>query len=69
MKVRPQEVRGALGNEGQTSANASTPGAHHHWFDSSLDLKRGLDVIELSGDELLRAVRESIRSGQKRKSR
>jgi hypothetical protein len=35
------------------------------WLDSSLDLERGLDVIELSMDDLAQVLRQPVRVPRK----
>jgi len=39
----------------------TTKGAHSPWLDSSLDLQRGLDVTELTLEDLARVLRQPTR--------
>lgn len=53
-------VNGALAGQNEHRARPPVPVAKgpFPWLDSSLDLERGLDVIELSMEDLARVLRQ-----------
>ena len=64
MKLQLQEIGMALSDPSHPPviAPGTPPGNEHVWFDSSLDLARGLDVVELSVDLLLSDLQEPARA-------
>ena len=64
MKLTPSVINGPLVGQSQHRARppAVTDTGPYPWLDSSLDLERGLDVIELSFGEAARVLREPYRS-------
>jgi hypothetical protein len=56
-------ANGALGGQNEHRARPPAPAAKgpFPWLDSSLDLERGLDVIELSMEDLARVLRQPTR--------
>ena len=63
MKLQLQEIGAALSDASLPPVIApGTPAGNANvWFDSSLDLERGLDVVELSVDPLLSGLQEPSR--------
>jgi hypothetical protein len=63
MKLQLQEIGAALSDPSQPPViePGTPPDNAPVWFDSSLDLERGLDVVELSGDLLLSDLQEPAR--------
>jgi len=60
MKLQLQEIGAALSDPNHPPEIApDTPSGNAHvWFDSSLDLERGLDVVELLVAPLLSELQE-----------
>ena len=64
MKLQLQEIGAALSDSSHPPEIApdAPSGNANVWFDSSLDLERGLDVVELSIDLLLSDLQEPARA-------
>lgn len=64
MKLTPSVITGPLAGQSEHRARppAATDKGPYPWLDSSLDLERGLDVIELSFGEAARVLREPSRA-------
>jgi hypothetical protein len=56
-------VNGAFVSQSEHRARPPAPADNgpYPWLDSSLDLERGLDVIELSMEQLARVLRQPAR--------
>jgi hypothetical protein len=64
LKLQPREVGAAIAGQSQdrTTAPDVSSRERYPWLDSSLDLMHGLDVVELSIEELARVFREPTRT-------